>query len=119
MEQQLKSCATCGKQLSQANRTGWCRQHYGAANNSERTAEQNRRQWSDPVLRERILAPLRRYNRTRLDWCPLEYQDYYRELTRVRHLLAAEARSVVEGLIAADAARYARTGQLQQSRRAG
>ncbi|WP_157073616.1 hypothetical protein [Sphingomonas soli] len=113
----MSACKTCGKQLSAVNRTGWCRLHYGAANNGPRTAEQNRRQWSDPALRERVLAPLRRYNRTRLDWCPFEYQDYYRELTRVKHLLAAEARCVVEGLIAADTARYARTGELQQSRR--
>lgn len=48
-------------------------------------------------------------------WCPPEYRDEYRRLTRSKMLPAAEARTIIEGLIAAHAERYRRTGLLQQT----
>jgi hypothetical protein len=113
-----RECLTCSKPLSAVNRTGYCRKHYGAANNGPRTAEQNRRQWADPAIRVRLVESIRRYNRARVSWCPLEYRDEYHRLKRVKHCSAAEARRLIEEMIAADTARYARTGQLQQTRRA-
>lgn len=112
-------CRTCGKQLSAVNVSGYCRKHYGAANNSASTAAQNKRQWSDPAFRARMEGAMRRLGQRRVAWCPLEYRDDYRRLKRVKHKSAAEARRMIEELIAADARRFARTGQLQQSGRRG
>lgn len=112
------NCVACDKPLSAVNRTGYCRQHYAKFNNSERTRQQAIQQWADPAMRVRILRPLHAYNRDRLSWCPVEYRDEYRHLTRVQHFRAADSRRMIEELIQADAARYVRTGQLQQTRRA-
>ncbi|SKB26974.1 hypothetical protein [Sphingopyxis flava] len=64
----------------------------------------------------RILAG-RRSGATKLAWCPVEYRDDYRRLVKSQGLKAAEARKVIEDQIAADAARFAATGVLPQSRR--
>ena len=55
--------------------------------------------------------------RAQLAWCPLEYRDEYRHLTRVKQLPAAEARTIIERAIATDARRYAATGVLPQFQR--
>lgn len=119
MEHTRKTCVVCDKHLSAVNRTGYCRQHYAKFNNSARTAEQNRRQWQDPDMRERLIDGIRRHNRSRVAWCPLEYRGEYHRLKRTKHCAASEARQLIEELMQADAARYVRTGQLQQARRAG
>jgi hypothetical protein len=49
----------------------------------------------------------------RLGWCPLEYRRQYCRLRR--DYGAAEARRMIEELVARDLARYVATGQLQQS----
>jgi hypothetical protein len=118
MEQQFKSCVICDKPLSAVNRTGYCRKHYGAANNSARTSEMNRANWASPWHRARWTRALRQANLDKVAWCPLEYRAEYHRLKRVKHLSAAEARVMIEDLMAADAVRFAATGQLQQSRRA-
>lgn len=114
----MSGCKTCGKPLSAVNRTGWCRQHYAAANNGgPRWSEDNLRRWADPVMRAKILVPLRAYNRERLAWCPLEYRDEYRRLTRIKHYGAKEARRMVKKLVAADLRRHLRTGAMPQQER--
>lgn len=50
-----------------------------------------------------------------LGWCPFEYRDDYRQLRINQGFRAAEARRLIEDQIKLDAARYAATGQLQQS----
>lgn len=110
------SCTTCGKLLSAVNRTGYCRQHYASANNGgPKWSADNRARWADPEMRAKIVVPLRAYNRERLAWCPLEYRDEYRRLTRVKHYFASQARQLVEDMIAADLRRHQRTGALPQS----
>lgn len=55
--------------------------------------------------------------RAQLAWCPIEYRDEYRHLTRVKQLPAAEARTIIERAISTDARRYAATGVLPQFQR--
>lgn len=50
-------------------------------------------------------------------WCPLEYRADYFRFRVSKRMLAADARALVEELIATDLARYAKTGQLQQAKR--
>jgi hypothetical protein len=64
--------------------------------------------------RERIDAAKLRWRRA-LSWCPLEYLPEYHRLRRSKRMLAQEARQAIEDMIAADARRYERTGQLQQA----
>lgn len=112
-------CVTCGKALSAVNRTGYCRQHYAGANNGgPKWAEDNRRRWADPVLRARIVTGLRSRAAQRVAWCPLEYRAEYHRLKRVKHYSAADARKLIEDMIAADLRRYQRDGALPQSSRA-
>lgn len=113
----ITACKTCGKPLSAVNASGYCRKHYGAANNSERTAAINRARWSDPEFRDRAVHTMRLRGMGRVAWCPLEYRVDYRRLTRVKHLAASQARAIIETQIATDARRYARTGILPQSNR--
>lgn len=117
MEPRATNCA-CGKQLDPRNRVGKCRSCYFRASAT------------DPVMIAKRTASLRMYvaspqgrsarrNNPRIAWCPVEYRDEYRRLLYTHHFPAETARAMIAELIEADAARYARTGQLQQSRRAG
>jgi hypothetical protein len=127
----LKHCSSCDRPLDKRKRrrepTGLCRgcnlkrwQHLSAGREfAEQRAERLREMLRDPRHRERLIAQRREASRKRMAWCPLEYRDTYRRLTRVKQLPAAEARAAILDLIAADARSYARTGELQQSRRAG
>ena len=111
-------CLTCDKTLSAVNRTGYCRQHYAAANNGgERWSEDNRRRWADPAMRERIVLGLRSRAAQRVAWCPLEYRAEYHRLKRVKHQTAKEARRMIEEMIAADRRTWDRTGRLPQQDR--
>lgn len=56
-----------------------------------------------------------RASRSRMAWCPPEYRDEYRHLTRVKCLSAGAARAAILELVDAHAKRYRRTGQLQQA----
>jgi len=67
--------------------------------------------------RDGLQRRLTEISRSRMSWCPLEYRDEYRRLTRSKMLLASEARRMIESLIVSDARAYHRTGQLQQTRR--
>lgn len=114
----MSGCVTCGKQLSAVNRTGYCRQHYAAANNGgPRWVEDNIRRWADPEMRAKIMGPLQGYNRSRLAWCPLEYRGEYRRLTRIKHIAAPIARRMIEDMVAADLRSFQRTGRLPQQER--
>lgn len=113
----MSGCKTCGKPLSRANRTGWCRQHYAAANNGgEKWASDNRARWADPVQRDRIVIGLRSAAAQKLAWCPIEYRAEYHRLKRVKHYSAGEARAMIEETIAQHMRAYLRTGKLQQTR---
>lgn len=71
---------------------------------------------SDPTRREKHLAHLRAIGTIQVArWCPLEYRDEYRHLTRTKCFRAREARAIINAKIAADHRRYQRTGQLQQA----
>lgn len=59
----------------------------------------------------------RKSSETKLAWCPIEYRAEYRRLIKSQNLKAAEARPIIEDMIAADARRYAATGILPQSAR--
>lgn len=112
------TCKTCGKPLYRYNRTGWCRQHYAAANNGgKKWADDNRARWADPVMRERILIGLRSKAALLVAWCPLEYRGEYHRLKRVKHCSAAEARGMIEAMISADLRTHLRTGALPQQER--
>lgn len=63
------------------------------------------------------LANGRKSAATKLAWCPPEYRDEYRRLIKRQNIPAAEARPMIEDMIAADARRYAETGVLPQSAR--
>lgn len=111
-------CKTCGKPISKVNRTGWCRQHYAAANNGgDKWIVDNRARWADPVMRARIVIGLRSRSAQRIAWCPLEYRQEYHRLKRVKHCSAAEARAMIEDMMAADMRRHVRTGALPQQER--
>lgn len=78
---------------------------------------QHLRDYKRSLPEGKIAADMRALSRKRLEWCPLEYRDTYRRLTRSKNLTAAEARSVIEAQIAADVTAYQRTGALSQHRR--
>lgn len=63
------------------------------------------------------IAAGRKLSETRMGWCPLEYRDEYRRLVRSKLVSAAEARRMIEDMIAADMDRYVATGILPQSQR--
>jgi hypothetical protein len=109
------NCTVCDKPLSERNVTGYCRKHYAAHNNAERTRQQAIRQWADPEWREKHTDCMRILAGKRVAWCPVEYRGDYKRLKRVKHYSAAEARLLIEQQIAQDTARYLRTGKLQQS----
>ena len=109
-------CTVCGKPLSRVNVSGYCRNHahmwrLDAAKNAAAKAKFSASLRADPMLSERM----RLTSNAKLSWCPLEYRSEYRRLTRVKMLPAADARKVIEDLIAAHAARYSRTGKLQKA----
>lgn len=111
-----QGCAHCGKQLSTVNVSGLCRKHAhrwrdDAAKNEAAKAKFATSMRSDPLLSDRM----RLISNAKMAWCPVEYRDEYRRLTRVKMLPAADARKVIEDLIATHAARYSRTGKLQQA----
>lgn len=54
---------------------------------------------------------------TKLAWCPPEYRDEYKRLVKRQNIPAAQARPMIEDMVAADARRYAATGELPQSTR--
>lgn len=72
---------------------------------------------STPEALAKRSESMRAYARQHPAWCPLEYRDEYRRLTRVKQLPAAEARTIIERAIATDARRYAATGVLPQFQR--
>src|SRR3546814_1897796 len=73
--------------------------------------------WSSDVcssdLPEKTLQQVTLASRSRLSWCPPEYRDEYRRLTRAKMLPAAEARPIIEDMIAADARSEEHTSELQ------
>ncbi len=72
---------------------------------------------SRPAGSESRIVAGRRSGATKLAWCPVEYRDDYRRLVKWQGVKAAEARRMIETQIDKDAARYAATGVLPQSRR--
>jgi hypothetical protein len=50
-------------------------------------------------------------------WCPLEYRDEYRRLTRECRLTAGEARAAIEQQVEADLRAFAKSGVLPQTAR--
>jgi hypothetical protein len=67
---------------------------------------------------ERVAAG-KAQSRTKMAWCPLEYRAAYRDMVDSKRLPAAEAREAIEAQMATDAARYARTGELQAAQLTG
>lgn len=119
MEHRPTTCA-CGKQLSERNRVGKCRSCYFRSSATDPVLIAKRR----ATMRANSRTPegaarMRRMSLARVSWCPIEYLGEYRRLVYVKRCKAVEARAIIEAQITTDAARYARTGQLQQSRRAG
>lgn len=113
----MMGCSTCGKPLSNRNVSGLCRRHaldLGSLpkNTAKRVVALRQFAADNP---DRVRDYCTKASRSRLSWCPIEYRDEYRRLTRVKMLPAAAARNVIEDLIAAHAARYSRTGKLQQA----
>lgn len=116
----IASCRECGTPLDKRGRnvSGLCRKHALAlallpGNKASRIAGVKRHKASLPP--EKVHDQCVRASRSRMAWCPPEYRDEYRRLTRSKMLPAAEARTIIEGLIAAHAERYRRTGLLQQT----
>lgn len=110
----------CGKPLGRRNTSGYCRKHFHPALNNapemlEKRLEKLRATIGEPGYRAKRIAHLTRISRDRLAWCPIEYRDEYRRLTRSKMLPAAEARKAIKDMIAADVRRYHSTGQLQQA----
>lgn len=113
----MMGCTTCGKPLSNRNVSGLCRRHaldLGSLpeNTAKRVVALRRFAADNP---DRVREYCTQASRSRLAWCPPEYRDEYRRLTRVKMLSAADSRKVIEDLIAAHATRYSRTGKLQQA----
>src|SRR3546814_10269937 len=101
------------------NRSGLCRTHALTLallpeNKVKKVAALRHYKRANP---EKTLQQVTLASRSRLSWCPPEYRDEYRRLTRAKMLPAAEARPIIEDMIAADARRYAATGILPQSAR--
>lgn len=122
MTRKPRPCAMCSKIITHS-KTGLCRSHAAKqalqdAELRQRRVEAQREALARPEVRELWLRNCRAAAQARLAWCPIEYRDEYRRLAGAWAMNAAEARRMIEDLIQADAARYARTGQLQQTRRA-
>jgi hypothetical protein len=117
----MTGCKKCGKALSRVNVTGYCRTCFAAnlALSPEREAArvQHLRDYKRSLPPGKIAADMRALSRKRLEWCPLEYRDDYRHLTRSKNLRAGDARALIEAQIAADITAYQRTGALPQHRR--
>ncbi|GGJ39639.1 hypothetical protein CDQ92_13240 [Sphingopyxis bauzanensis] len=113
----MDGCTTCGKPLSRRNVSGLCRRHAldlgNLPHNTVKRVGALRRFAADNP--DRVREYCTQASRSRLSWCPPEYRDEYRRLTRVKMLPAAESRKVIEDLISAHATRYSRTGKLQQA----
>jgi hypothetical protein len=101
------NCRLCHKTLSGRGDSGYCR---GCRTKAE---------FADPARRSQALLRVTMASRARLSWCPLEYRPEYRRLRYMKEFPAAEAKAIILQQIASDAKAYARTGELQQSRRAG
>lgn len=115
----MSNCG-CGKPLGRKNTTGLCRGCFIAALN--RNPDHNakrvvslRATINAPEYRDKLLRQRREASRSRLAWCPLEYRDFYRSLTRAKMLPAKTARSIVLALVETDTRRFLATGKLQQS----
>lgn len=114
------TCKTCGKTLDRRNRSGLCKPCFltdlnrSAAGNAKRVAAL-RATLARPENREGVCRQRREASRSRMAWCPLEYQDFYRTLTRSKMLPAATARAIVVAQVATDTRRFLATGKLQQS----
>lgn len=112
------NCTVCDKPLHpRKNVSGLCRRHaLGLSFVPEfdpiRKEALARFQRDHP---ERVREYCTRASHARLAWCPPEYRDEYRRLTRKKQIPAAEARHLIEEMIATHAKRYRRTGQLQQA----
>jgi hypothetical protein len=116
-----RRCGACDKALSSVNSSGYCRQHFASALHADadrKAAKYAKRSvtMSEPERREKHLAHLRAIGTIQVDrWCPLEYRDEYRFLTRVKCFRASEARALIDAKILVDHRRYLRTGKLQQA----
>lgn len=111
----------CGKALDKRgrNRSGLCRAHALTLallpeNKAKKAVALSQYKRANP---ERTLQQVTLASRSRLSWCPPEYRAEYRRLTRAKMIPAAEARPIIENMIAVDARRYAATGILPQSAR--
>ena len=113
------NCAVCSSRLDKRNRTGHCRRHLQdwLASNPDVAARKVANHRAAIMARPQELrsANARKAALAAIAWCPPEYREEYSRLKRVKELPAAEARRVIEELIAAHAERYRRTGQLQQA----
>lgn len=113
----IRHCS-CTKALDPRNTTGKCRSCFFRASATDPALIAKRskslRLYHDSLKFRNLM---RQASLTRIAWCPVEYRDEYRHLIYNKHIKAAEARGIIERLIATDAARYAATGQLQQARR--
>src|SRR3546814_9943464 len=99
----------CGMALDKRgrNRSGLCRTHALTLallpeNKVKKVAALRHYKRANP---EKTLQQVTLASRSRLSWCPPEYRDEYRRLTRAKMLPAAEARPIIEDMIAADARR--------------
>lgn len=112
------NCTVCGKGLNlRKNVSGLCRQHALSLallpeNKLSRIEGTRRFKLEHPEL---VREQCTRASRSRMAWCPVEYRDEYRRLTRIKQLPAAEAKRVILELVDRHAALYRRTGQLQQA----
>jgi hypothetical protein len=117
-----KQCGNCCNPIRRS-RTGLCRSCAAKAfladpANLARRTERLRAILCDPARQPQLHAQRVQASRSRWQWCPLEYRAAYRHLCDVKKVRAADARLMITDMIAVDAARYARSGQLQHSRRA-
>lgn len=94
---------------------------YVAAHSQRTAAGKRRRLASDSGYRAELCATVAALRARKVAafhaWCPVEYREEYRRL-RLKKLTAREAKKLILDLIAADAARYRRTGELPQAKRA-
>lgn len=107
----MNACAICGRALKKPRPSGKCRSCFQVdlnRNPETRAKRINalRATIMAPAYRDRLQARLTQISRSRLAWCPLEYRDLYRQLTRAKMLSAQVARSMVEELVAADLKRH-------------
>lgn len=113
------NCAKCPARLDKRNRSGYCRRHLQdwLAANPDIAARKVANHHEAIMARspESRSATARKAALARIAWCPPEYRKEYLRLKRAKELPAAEARRVIEALIASHAQRYRRTGQLQQT----